>query len=149
MEVILLQDVAKLGYKNDIVKVKNGYANNFLLPKGFAVMATESLRKVNAENIKQQSKKSEKFKIDAETLAEKLNAITLTFELKSSSTGKLFGTVKTVDVAAALLEKHEIELDSKKLTLPHIKEAGEYIATAHLHKDVNCEIKIIVAVIAD
>ncbi|GHV35698.1 50S ribosomal protein L9 [Bacteroidia bacterium] len=142
MEVILLQDVAKLGYKNDIVKVKNGYANNYLLPQGLAVMATEALRKVNAENIKQQAKKTEKFKVDAETLANKLNAIELTFELKSSSNGKLFGTIKAINVSDALREKHEIELDSKKLTLPHIKEVGDYRAIAHLHKDINCEIAI-------
>ncbi|MDR2511790.1 MAG: 50S ribosomal protein L9 [Bacteroidales bacterium] len=142
MEVILLQDVAKLGYKNDIVKVKNGYANNYLLPQGLAVMATEALRKVNAENIKQQAKKAEKIKVDAETLATKLNTIELVFELKSSSNGKLFGTIKTTDISDTLKEKHEIELDSKKLTLPHIKEAGDYKAIAHLHKEINCEIAV-------
>jgi large subunit ribosomal protein L9 len=105
-------------------------------------MATEALRKVNAENIKQQTKKAEKFKMDAEELANKLNAIELNFELKSSSNGKLFGTVKTADISNTLREKHEIELDSKKLTLPHIKESGDYKAIAHLHKDINCEIAI-------
>jgi large subunit ribosomal protein L9 len=142
MEVILLQDVAKLGYKNDIIKVKNGYANNYLLPKGLAVMATEALRKVNAENIRQQAKKAEKIKLNAEELAGRLNAIELTFELKSSSNGKLFGTVKTTDISDVLKEKHEIELDSKKLSLIHIKEAGDYKAIAHLHKEINCEIAI-------
>ncbi len=91
MKVILTQDVAKLGYKNDIVTVKNGYANNFLIPKGMAVMATESLQKVLAENIKQQAFKEEKVRKDAEAKASKVDGLTVKIAAKAGANGKIFG----------------------------------------------------------
>ena len=112
MEIILLQDMPSLGSKNDIINVRNGYARNYLIPKGFATIATESAKKVLAENTKQRAHKEAKIKADAEELAKKLNGLKLTIGAKTSSTGKIFGSVNTIQISEALAEKG-FEIDRK------------------------------------
>ena len=147
MEVILTQDVANLGYKDDIVKVKNGYANNFLFPKGLAVMATASMRKIHAENLKQRAFKEEKQKIEAEKLGATISVLTVTVGAKAGTSGKIFGSVNAIQVAEALKEQHNVEVDRKKITVDDIKELGTYKAKANLHRDVKVE--FVVEVIAE
>jgi len=142
MEVILTQDVAKLGYKDDIVKVKNGYANNFLFPKGMAVMATTAMRKIHAENLKQRSFKEEKLKLEAEKLGATISALTVTVGAKAGTSGKIFGSVNAIQVAEALQAQHNIEVDRKKITVDDIKEIGTYKAKANLHRDVKVEFAV-------
>lgn len=142
MEVILTQDVAKLGYKDDIVKVKNGYANNFLFPKGLAVMATASMRKVHAENLKQRAFKEEKIKLEAEKLGAAISALTITVGTKAGTSGKIFGSVSAIQVAEALKTQHEIDVDRRKITVDDIKEIGTYKAKADLHRDVKAEFTV-------
>ncbi|MCL2683498.1 MAG: 50S ribosomal protein L9 [Bacteroidales bacterium] len=142
MEVILTQDVAKLGYKDDIVKVKNGYANNFLFPKGLAVMATTAMRKIHAENMKQRSFKEEKLKIEAEKLGATLSALTVTVGAKAGASGKIFGSVNAIQVAEALKEQHNIDIDRRKITVEDIKEIGTHKAKANLHRDVKVEFTV-------
>jgi len=142
MEVILTQDVAKLGYKDDIVKVKNGYANNFLFPKGMAVMATASMRKIHAENLKQRAFKEEKLKLDAEKLGATVSALTVTVGTKAGTSGKIFGSVSAIQVADALKAQHNIDVDRRKITVDDIKEIGTYKAIANLHRDVKAEFAV-------
>lgn len=141
MEVILIQDVANLGYKNDIVKVRDGYGRNYLLPNKMAIIANESNRKQLAENLKQQAHKLAKLLADAQALAEKLAAIVITVPVKANEDGKIFGTVTTAQIADAL-KAQEIEVDKKVITVEPIKELGEYEATARLHREVKATIKI-------
>jgi len=142
MEVILLQDVPNIGHKDDIVKVKDGYGRNYLIPKGIAIMATPSAKKVHAENMKQRAHKEEKIRLEAQALAEKLQGITLVIGAKTSSTGKIFGSVNAIQIAESLKEKG-FEIDRKNIILPsdQIKEVGTYTATIKLHRDVKAEIK--------
>jgi large subunit ribosomal protein L9 len=142
MEVILTQDVAKLGYKDDIVKVKNGYANNFLFPKGMAVMATASMRKIHAENLKQRAFKEEKLKLDAEKLGATVSALTITVGTKAGTSGKIFGSVSAIQIADALKAQHNIDVDRRKITVDDIKEIGTYKAIANLHRDVKAEFAV-------
>jgi len=142
MEVILTQDVANLGYKDDIVKVKNGYANNFLFPKGMAVMATESMRKIHAENLKQRAFKEEKLKLEAEKLGATISALTVKVGAKAGATGKIFGSVNAIQVAEALKEQHNIDVDRKKITVEDIKEVGMYKSKVNLHRDVKVEFAV-------
>ncbi len=141
MEIILLQDIPNLGSKNDIVTVRNGYARNYLIPKGMAISATESAKKVIAENIKQQAFKEAKIKASAEELARKMEGIKLTIGAKTSSTGKIFGSVNTIQIAEALAEKG-FEIDRKNIMLPEdqIKEVGNYTAEVKLHREVKVKI---------
>ncbi|MBN2212856.1 MAG: 50S ribosomal protein L9 [Bacteroidales bacterium] len=141
MEIILKQDIANLGYKDDIVRVKDGYARNYLIPKGLAVNATSSERKKHAENIKQRAHKEAKLKEEALEIAEKLKTIALTIGAKTSSKGKIFGSVNTIQVAEALKEKG-FEIDRKSITFREeiIKEVGKYTADIKLHKEVTVEI---------
>ncbi len=141
MEVILIQDVANLGYKNDIVKVRDGYGRNYLLPNKMAIIANESNRKQLAENLKQQAHKLAKLLADAQALAEKLAAIVITVPVKANEDGKIFGTVTTAQIADAL-KAQEIEVDKKVITVEPIKELGEYEASARLHREVKATIKI-------
>ena len=141
MEVILIQDVANLGYKNDIVKVRDGYGRNYLLPNKMAIIANESNRKQLAENLKQQAHKLAKLLADAQALAEKLAAIVINVPVKANEDGKIFGTVTTQQIADAL-KAQEIEVDKKVITVEPIKELGEYEATARLHREVKATIKI-------
>jgi large subunit ribosomal protein L9 len=141
MEIILLQDVPKLGQKDDLVKVKNGYGRNFLIPKGLAIAATGSAKKVHAENLRQRAHKEEKIKIEAQSVADKLSAVNLVVGAKTSSSGKIFGSVNTIQIAEALKEKG-FDIDRKNITLPEdqIKEVGSYKAIIKLHREVKVEI---------
>jgi large subunit ribosomal protein L9 len=142
MEVILKQDVAKLGSKDDIVKVKNGYANNYLVPQGMATIATESAKKVHAENQRQRAHKLAKIKADAEALAAKMEGLSLSVGAKASSTGKIFGSINTIQIAEALVAKG-FDVDRKQITLAEeqIKELGKYIAEVKLHRDVRVKVE--------
>lgn len=140
MQIILKEDVANLGYKDDIVTVKNGYGRNYLLPQGKAVIATESAKKVLAENLKQRAHKLEKIKKDAQELAAKLEGVALTIGAKTSSTGTIFGSVTAIQIAEAL-EKLGYNVDRKTIVIKDtIKEIGQYKALAKLHKEVSVEI---------
>lgn len=142
MEIILLQDVANLGSKDDIVVVKNGYARNYLIPQKFAITATESAKKVLAENIKQRAHKEAKIKADAEAMAKKMEGIKLTVGAKTSSTGKIFGSVNTIQIAEALVAKgFEIERKNIIMKEDQIKEIGTYTAEVKLHRDVKVAIE--------
>lgn len=143
MEVILKQDVPNLGQKDDIVKVKEGYANNFLIPQGLASFASVSAKKVHAENLRQRAHKEEKIKNDALELAKKLEGMSLTISTKTSTTGKIYGSINTVQVAEAI-EAKGIAIDRKQITLTddQIKEVGHYTATIKLHREVKVEIKL-------
>ena len=142
MEIILTQDVKNLGYKNDIVNVKPGYARNFLIPQGMAILATESARKVLAENMRQQAYKQEKIKKEAEELAKVLEGLSLRIPAKAASTGKIYGSVNNVQIANAIKEAKGIEIDRKHILVDDdtIKEVGSYKAKVRLHKDVTVEI---------
>jgi large subunit ribosomal protein L9 len=141
MEIILLQDVTNLGHKDDVVKVKNGYARNYLIPQGFASQATPSAKKMHAENLRQRSHKESKKREDAQEMAQKLGKIELRIGAKTSTTGKIFGSVNTIQIAEALIEKG-FEIDRKNITLGEesIKEIGSYKATIKVYKDIKAEI---------
>jgi large subunit ribosomal protein L9 len=142
MEVILIQDVANLGYKNDIVKVKDGYGRNYLIPNKLAIIANDSNRKQLAENLKQQAKKLAQQLADAQALAAKLEALTLQVVVKANEDGKIFGAVTTAAIADALAAV-EINIDKKVITIPEpIKELGEHLAQARLHREVKADIKL-------
>ena len=140
MEVILKEDILNLGYKDDVVNVRKGYARNYLIPQGKAVIATESAKKVLAENLRQRAHKNAQIKSDAEALASKLDGVTLTIGAKTSSTGTIFGSVTNIQIAEALLEKG-FEIDRKIIVIKdQIKEIGNYSAVVKLHKEVSVEI---------
>lgn len=136
MEVILKQDVKGLGLKDDIVKVKDGYANNFLIPQGMVLVATLSNRKVLAENIKQAASKQEKIKADAQAKAEKLEGIVLQIVALTGEDGRIFGSVTTTQIAEILKEKG-IEVDRRRIVIDNeVKFTGTYTATLNLHREV-------------
>ena len=139
MEVILIKDIENLGYANDIVTVKPGYANNYLIPQGFAKAATASARKVLAENLKQRAHKDAKILADAQALAEKIANLPLVLTAKAEE-GKLFGTVTAADLADALAAKG-VELDRKAIVVEGVKTVGEYEAVAKLHREVKATVK--------
>ena len=142
MEIILNQDVDKLGYKNDIVNVKPGFARNYLIPKGFAKVATKSQKKMLEENLKQQAHKLEKIKADAEEKARQLEKTTVTLHAKTGTSGKIFGSITNKQIADALKAKG-FEVDRKKISLPEeIKHLGTYKAEIDLHKEVKGEVQI-------
>ena len=137
MDIILLQDVQNLGSKDDSVVVKAGYARNYLIPQRLALLATPSAKKVLAENQKQRAHKEAKLKDEALVLAEKLKAIVITVGAKTSTTGKIFGSVNNIQVAEALREKG-FEVDRKQILIKEdaIKEIGKHIARVKFHRDV-------------
>ena len=139
MEIILKEDIANLGYKNDIVKVKDGYGRNYLIPQGKAVIATESAKKVLAENERQRAHKVAKIKADAETLASKLNGVKVVISAKANEDGTIFGGVGAAQVAEALAAKG-FEIDRKAIVAETAKALGEYTATVNLHKEVKAEV---------
>ena len=139
MEIILKEDVINLGYKNDIVKVKDGYGRNYLIPQGKAVIATESAKKVLAENERQRAHKLAKIKADAEALAAKLNGVKVTISAKVNEDGTVFGGVGAAQVAEALAAKG-FEVDRKAIVAETVKAVGEYTATINLHKEVKAEV---------
>ncbi len=139
MEIILIKDIENLGYANDIVNVKPGYANNYLIPQGFAKAATASAKKVLAENLKQRAHKDAKILADAQALAEKIENLPLTLTVKAEE-GKIFGSVTSADLAEALAQK-EVVIDRKQITVEAVKTVGEYEAVAKLHREVKATIK--------
>jgi large subunit ribosomal protein L9 len=141
MEIILKQDVNKLGQKDDIVNVKDGYGRNFLIPRGYAIAATSSAKKMHTENLRQRAHKEEKIKAVAQEMAEKMAGIKLVVGAKTSSSGKIFGSVNTIQIAESLKEKG-FEIDRRSITLPEdqIKEVGNYKAVVKLHREVKVEI---------
>ena len=144
MKIILIEDVQNLGYKDDVVEVKNGYARNFLIPTKKAVLATESALKQLAEKQKQQANKMAKIKADAEALAEAVKAAgALEFAVKASDEGKIYGSVTNAQVAEALAAKGA-NVEKKQIVLETIKALGEYVAVAKLHREVSVEIPVTV-----
>jgi large subunit ribosomal protein L9 len=141
MEIILKQDVDNLGYADEIVKVRPGYARNFLIPRGMAIVATESARKVLNETMKQRAHKAAKIKGDAESVAKQLEAMTLKIATKVGETGKIYGSITALQLAD-VLAKHGVNVDRKKITLDtdHIKTLGTYTAVVNLHKDVKAKV---------
>ncbi len=142
MEIILKQDIKKLGYTNDIVTVKNGYARNYLLPQGMAISATPTNRKILAENLKQKSFKEDKVRKEAETLAKALDGITVKIGAKAADSGKIFGSVNNIQISEALKNQFSYDIDRKKILVDgdSIKEIGTYTAEIILHKDIKSNI---------
>jgi len=140
MEIILIKDVENLGYANDIVNVRPGYANNYLIPQGFAKLATASAKKVLAENLKQRAHKDAKILADAQALAETISNLTLSFAVKAEE-GRIFGSVTAADVAEAFAAKG-IEIEKKNITVEAIKTVGEYKAAVKLHREVKAEVSL-------
>ncbi len=141
MEIILKQDMPGLGDKDDIIKVKNGYGRNFLIPQGYAILATESARKVHSENLRQRSHKEEKIKEQAAEIGKQLADLKLSLGAKTSTSGKIFGSVNTIQIAEALKEKG-FDIDRRNITIEgdQVKEVGSYVAIVKLHKEVKVEI---------
>ena len=142
MEIILIKDVENLGYANDIVTVRPGYANNYLIPQGFAKAATASAKKVLAENLRQRAHKDAKILADAQALAATLENLNLTFAVKAEE-GRIFGAITSADVAEALAAKG-VEVDKKNITVEGIKTVGEYKAAVKLHREVKAEVALTV-----
>ena len=143
MELILKEDIIGLGYKNDIVNVKSGYGRNYLIPQGKAVIASESAKKVLAENLKQQAHKLAAQKAAAEERGKAIEGVALTIAAKVSSTGQLYGSVNAATVAEEL-KKLGHEVDRKIITMRDIKKVGDYVALVHFHKEVTIEIPVTV-----
>lgn len=140
MEVILTQDVQGLGYKNDVVKVKSGYGRNYLIPKGIAMVANASNRKMVEENIRQAAHKAEKLRKDAQELAEQIGELVLEIGAKVGESGKIFGAITSLQISDALKEKG-FEIDRKRIIFnTKVKEVGEYLITLDLHKEVKKEV---------
>ena len=141
MEVILIKDIENLGYANDIVNVKPGYANNYLIPQGYAKAATAAAKKILAENLKQRAHKDAKILADAQALAEKIANLPLVIAAKAEE-GRI-GAITAADLAEALAAKG-IEIDRKTIAVENIKTLGEYEAVAKIHRDVKATIKFTV-----
>lgn len=143
MEVILKQDVPNLGYTNETVKVKNGYARNYLIPQGLAIPATESNRKIVAEVMKQKAHKAAKIFKDAASFAAQLETVTVRIAAKAATNGKIFGSVNSIQIAEAIKSQFGYEVDRKKIIIDgdSVKELGDYSATINLHKEVKAVIK--------
>ena len=142
MDIILKQDVNNLGYKDDIISVKPGYARNFLIPQGMAILATERNRKVLAEELRQRAHKEEKIKNEALEKAKVLEGLKLQIPAKAAATGKIFGSVNNIMIANAIKEATNLEVDRKQIVINEesIKEVGEYKAKVKLHKEVQVEV---------
>ena len=137
MELILTKNVDNLGYKDELVTVKPGYGRNFLIPQGYAKLATPSAKKAHAETLKQRAHKETKIKDEALALAAKLDGVTIKIGAKASETGRIFGSINTIQLAEALKEQG-IEIDRRSLKIKEepIRDAGTYTAEANLHKEV-------------
>lgn len=145
MEVILKQDIKGLGYKYDVVTVKNGYGRNYLIPEGLANLASKSALKERAENVKQATFKQEKLKNDAQAIADGLKELTLNLGAKVGENGRIFGAITTLQVADALKAKG-FDVDRRKIEIKaDIKEVGTYTVEADLHREVKVEFSIVVA----
>ena len=137
MEVILKKNVNKLGYTNDIVKVKPGYGRNFLIPQGYAVLATASAKKAHAEVLKQKSHKEEKLLSEAQAIAEKIGSLEISIATKAGDKGKIFGSINTIQLSDALKKAgYEVDRKSLKIKDEPIKELGSYEAEINLYKGV-------------
>jgi len=143
MEIILKKDVQNLGYKNDIVTVKTGYAVNYLIPQGYAILATPSAKKVLAENIRQQAHKEAKLVADAQAAAAKLNVVELVIAAKVGEKGKIYGSVTAAQVAEAL-EAKGYSVEKKDITVPTIKELGVFEAKIRCYKTTAATVKVTV-----
>lgn len=144
MEIILKQDVSNLGHKDDIVTVRNGYATNYLIPQGFAIMATPSAKKVHSENMKQRAHKESKLREDAVALAAKLEGLQVSLATKVSSTGKIFGSVNNIQVGEALAAKG-FDIDRRNISIvgeANVKEVGTYDAVVKIYKEIKANIKV-------
>ncbi len=144
MEIILKQDVVNLGHKDDIVKVKNGYANNYLIPQGYAILATVSAKKMHTENMKQRAHKEAKIREEATALAAKLEGKQIKLTTKISSAGKIFGSINNIQVAEALAAEG-FEIDRRNITIAdadNIKEVGVYDVSIKCYKEIKANIKI-------
>lgn len=142
MKIILLEDIQNLGYKDDVVEVKNGYGRNYLIPQKKAILATESELKQLAEKQKQQAQKMAKIKADAEALAAAITAAgELTIAVKASEEGKIYGSVGNIQIAEALGAKG-VEVERKSISVETIKALGSYVAVAKLHREVSAEITV-------
>lgn len=144
MEIILKQDITNLGHKDDIVKVKNGYATNYLIPQGMAIMATASAKKVHAENLRQRAHKEAKIREEASALAAKLEGRQIKLATKVSSTGKIFGSVNNIQIAEALTAEG-FEIDRRNITIvnaDNVKEVGIYDVVIKCYKEIKANIKI-------
>lgn len=141
MEVILKEDIKGLGYKNDVVKVKPGHGRNYLIPRGYAIIANASNKKIVAENTKQAAHKAEKIKTEAQSMADKIGNIMLEIPAKVGESGKIFGAITTLQISDALKDKG-YTVDRKKIAFKtEVKEVGEFIALLDLHKEVKHEVK--------
>ena len=129
MQIILLTDIANLGHKDDVINVKPGYGRNYLIPQGYAILATEAAKKIVAENTKQRAH-----------MAAKLAELKLTVGAKTSSTGKIFGSVNNIMISEALLAQG-FDIDRKKIMLKEIKEVGTYTAVIKLHREVKVDVQ--------
>lgn len=141
MEIILKTDIAGLGYKNDILDVKPGYGRNYLIPQGYAALATGSNKKILAENLKQAAHKAEKLKSDAEAIAAQIGDSVYTITMKTGESGRIFGRVTSIQISDALALKG-IAVDRKKITIDDIKFIGDYKAIVDLHKEVKKEVAV-------
>jgi large subunit ribosomal protein L9 len=138
----LKQDVTGVGYKNDIVKVKAGYGNNYLIPNGFALIANKANKRLIEENVRQAAHKASKVKQDAEAIAAKVGELTLEIGTKAGESGKIFGAITALQIADALKAKG-FDIDRKKVHLKEIpKQLGTYNVTLDLHKEVKHEIQV-------
>jgi large subunit ribosomal protein L9 len=142
MEVILKSNIEKLGAKDEVVKVRPGYARNYLIPRGYAIAATDSSKKMLSENLKQRAHKETKILAEAQSIADKLGALELKIGTKASETGKIFGSVNTIQIAEALGKAgHQIDRKSISISDEHIKMLGNYEAKVKLHKEVSAIVK--------
>ena len=142
MEIILKQDVANLGYKDEIVKVKNGYANNYLLPMGMAIIATPVNKKIHAENLRQRAHKEEALRKQAETQQAALNGKVVKIIAKVGENGQLFGGINNIMVSEALKEQHNYDVDRKQIVVEPIKTIGTYTAKVNVYRDIKAELSI-------
>jgi large subunit ribosomal protein L9 len=141
MDIILKQDIPSLGHKDDIVTVKDGYARNYLIPRGMAINATPSVKKMHSEILKQRAHKEDQIREEARAMSEKMKGLKLTIGAKTSTKGKIFGSVNTIQIAESL-QQEGFEIDRKDITIKEelIKEVGNYTATIKLHREVSVEI---------
>jgi len=142
MEIILKKDVANMGYAHDVITVKDGYGRNYLIPQGYAILATEANKKMNAESLRQKSYKEQKTITEAEKLQKALENITVKIGAKAGSTGKIYGSVNAIQIAEAIKEQFNYDVDRKKIHIDgeSIKELGSYKATVKLHKEVQATV---------
>ncbi len=143
MEVILTQDVDKVGAYNEVIKVRSGYARNFLIPKGLALVANDGNKKMIADKVKHHLAKQEKAMAEFRAVAEQLNNAVITVGAKTGTSGKIFGAVTNLQVADAIKKQKGFEVDRKKIHFSEdIKNLGTYAATIQLHKDVSVSINV-------